>query len=242
LEDKILLSFKDVLNDKSNLSTFTRTIKNHEYIFEEGELIVKKIKKDVQFLTKINRSMHNSKNFITMDLETRVINEVMSSYCVSIYDGKKVKSFYLCNYSGATAENDMLKDSILYLMRRKYHNYRIYLHNFSRFDAVFLLRVMSELSDQIKPIMRNGQFLDLRLKFAKKYNLFFRDSLLLLPSSLRSLAKNFEVENKGIFPYKFVNNKEISLNYIGPVPDLKYFDGITEDEYNSYSRNFKNNN
>jgi hypothetical protein len=226
------------MNDKDNLSSFTRTIKNQEYIFENGELILKKIKKDVQFLTKINRNMNNSKNFITMDLETRTINGIMSSYCVSIYDSKEFKSFYLTDY---LSEKDMLRSSIQYLMKRKYHNYRVYLHNFSKFDAVFLLTVMTDLSDQVKPIMRNGQFIDLTFKFANKYNLFFRDSLLLLPGSLRSLAINFGAstnESKGIFPYRFVNNQNIQLNYKGLVPEFNNFDGITLDEYNKYSSEF----
>jgi hypothetical protein len=53
------------------------------------------------------------------------------------------------------------------------------------------------------------------MSFANKYKLHFRDSLLILPGTLSSLAKNFNVENKGIFPYKFVNNKNINLDYIG---------------------------
>ncbi len=114
-------------------------------------------------------------------------------------------------------------------MKRKYHNHRIYLHNFSRFDAIFLLRTLSNLTDKIEPIMRNGPFLDLRIKFGKKYTLFFRDSLLLLPATLRSLATNFNVEDKGIFPYKFVNNSNIALTYSGLVPEYKYFEGITLD-------------
>lgn len=95
--------------------------------------------------------------------------------------------------------------------------------------------------------MRNGHFIDLSFKFVNKYNLYFRDSLLLLPGSLSSLAKNFgtsSYENKRvacIFPYKFVNNEQISLNYIDPAPAFKFFDGISQDEYNSYSSQFNNN-
>ena len=140
IEDNVLLTFKDVIDRthrEINLSSFTRTIKNHEYIFINGEILIKKVKKIVPFLTKINQNIHNNKNFITMDLETRVINEEMSAYCVSIYDGKIYKSFYLSDFSGEKAEKDMLKASINYLMKRKYNNYRVYLHNFSRFNSVF---------------------------------------------------------------------------------------------------------
>nr|QWO71392.1 DNA polymerase [Arthromyces claviformis] len=235
IDDKIILKFKDTLNDKINLSTFTRTIKNHEYIYQEGNLLLKKIKKKVRFLTKILPNMHQSKKILTMDLETRTINGVMTSYCVSIYDGKTSKSFYLSDFN---SETEMLRKSILYLMKRKYNNYRVYLHNFSGFDAVFLLRIMSDLSDNLKPTMRKGKFLDLRFNFADKYTLFFRDSLLILPGTLRSLAKNFNVVEKSIFPYNFVNNPKIELTYSGLVPEYKYFDGITLDEYKAYSANF----
>lgn len=239
LNDKILLTFKDTMNHRSDLSSFTRTLNNQEYIFEFGILILKKITKNVSFLSKSKRNMYNSKNFITMDLETRVINEVMSSYCVSIYDGKVFKSFYLTDYSN---EKEMLRASILYLFKRKYHNHKIYLHNFSRFDSVFLLNVITDISNSVKPIIRDNNIINLRVDFAEKYSLYFRDSLLLLPGSLRSLAKNFEVNNKGLFPYKFVNNSLIPLNYVGIIPKIEFFDKITIEEYELYCNNTKFNN
>ena len=223
------------MNDKSDLSTFTRTIKNQEYIFEEGKIKLKKIKKNVKFLSKKTKDKNLSDNIITMDLETRVINEKMYAYCVSIYDGKKYKSFYLTDFS---SDKEMLSNAIIFLMKRKYNNYKVYLHNFSKFDAIFLLSIMSSLTDELSPLIRDGRIIDLKFKFSNEYTLYFRDSLLLLPSSLRNLAKNFELENKGIFPYKFVNNKNISLNYIGKTPDINYFDNISIDEYNNYTSQF----
>jgi len=41
LNDKILLTFTDVILDKNNLNTFTRSLQNHEYIFEDSKLIIK---------------------------------------------------------------------------------------------------------------------------------------------------------------------------------------------------------
>lgn len=74
-----------------------------------------------------------------------------------------------------------------------------------------------------------------------KYTLFFRDSLLLLPATLSSLSTNFNVENKGIFPYNFFNNYNISLTYSGLVPEYNYFEGIILEEYIAYSNKFSNN-
>ena len=121
----------------------------------------------------------------------------MSVYCVSIYDGKLFKSFDLTDFSN---DKDMLTNAIKYLMKRKYHNHKIYLHNFSKFDSIFLLSIMSSLTDKLFPLIRDGRIIDLRFEFADKYTLYFRDSLLLLPASLRSLAKNFNVEKKRIIP------------------------------------------
>lgn len=132
----------------------------------------------------------------------------------------------------------MLKAAIIYLMKIKYHNNEVFLPNFSNFDSVFLLTVMTDVSDQIQPVLRDGNYIDLILKFAGKYKLYFRDSYLILPSSLRSLAKNFNVENKGLFPYRFIKNENISLNYCGPVPSIDYF--YSAEEYANYSKEFIN--
>jgi hypothetical protein len=243
-KDKIILEFTDEQIEKGKLNSFIRKIKNQEYIFIDGKLVLKKIKKQTKFIAEIISPSSISKNFLTMDLETRTINGVMTPYCVSIYDCMRSQpiSFYLSDFNNA---NDLLKSSLVYLMRPKYHNYKIYIHNFSFFDAIFLLRIFSELTIfPIKPIMRDGRIIDLKLSFDfnnTKFSLFFRDSYLLLPSSLRKLAINFNVENKGNFPYAFVNDINIPLDYIGLVPNIKYFNNISLEEYNQYYNSFNDN-
>ena len=63
----------------------------------------------------------------------------------------------------------------------------------------------------------------------------------MLIGSLRSLGKSFGVEIlKGYFSYDFVN--ENNLDYIGIIPDFKYFVNISHDEYDgitSYNWNLK---
>jgi len=162
----------------------------------------------------------------------------MTPYCISIFDGVISESFYLTNYSDPES---MLKDAIYYLMRKKYHQYKVYVHNFSHFDGVFLLGVLSSLSNNIRPIIRDGRIIDLSFSFGEgktKYKLYFRDSCLLLPDSLSKLAINFKVINKGLFPYKFVNNNKIALDYKGAVPTIEFFDSISPVEYNEYHKEF----
>lgn len=62
---------------------------------------------------------------------------------------------------------------------------------------------MTDLSDKVQPIIRDGNIINLRLDLADKYTLYFRYFLLLLLlGSLISLANNFYVFNKGLFPFK----------------------------------------
>ena len=67
----------------------------------------------------------------------------------------------------------------------------------------------------------------------KKHKIKFQDSYLMLPSSLDTLSKDFECEfKKGVFPYEFVS--ESKINYIGPTPDLKFYNNNVDVElYNS---------
>jgi len=127
----------------------------------------------------------------------------------------------------------MLKNAVKSFMNRKYDKYRIYFHNFSYFDGVFMLRVLSQISDKISIKQRDGRIISISFKYLvgkTYYTLFFHDSLLILPQSLDKLAKNFEVENKARFPILFLNNPSINLDYKGLVPELKYFIKTSEKE------------
>jgi len=50
------------------------------------------------------------------------------------------------------------------------------------------------------------------LNYINNYYIKYRDSYLLLPSSLKKLTISLGVEENGIFPYRFVNNKQINLD------------------------------
>jgi hypothetical protein len=123
-------------------------------------------------------------------------------------------------------------------MAKKHDNYKVYIHNMAGFDAIFLLKILVELGN-IKPIIHHGELISINFKF-KNYIVVFRDSLKILLVSLRILAKIFGVDTqKSIFPYSFVN--ENNLDYVGEVPDFKFFDNISINEYNEYKSNFDNN-
>jgi hypothetical protein len=62
----------------------------------------------------------------------------------------------------------------------------------------------------------------------------FKCSYKIIPSKLYDIALNFNIGEKMIFPHKFssLNN----LNYIGSVPDKKYFE--KNDDYYFFIKNF----
>jgi hypothetical protein len=146
----------------------------------------------------------------------------------------------------------MLKDSITFLLKPKYSGYKVYAHNFSYFDGIFLMKFLTEIDGVVKPVIRDGKFIETKIYYdwkdssnkteennnninenifkennnkAKscKHNISFRDSLLLLPNKLSLLAKTFGVAKKDLFPYKFVNEKTTTFDYDNVIPTLQYF-------------------
>lgn len=80
--------------------------------------------------------------------------------------------------------------------------------------------IVSHPNTKVSPIVKNGNFISLRINFGPKfvYTVDLRDSILLLNSSLAKLGKAFKVETlKDIFPHNFVSHD--TLNYIGKVAD-----------------------
>jgi len=238
-----ILTFKDI-PDINNNNSFTRIINNQKYYFKNGELILKTLKRFTNVLTSLKLDKKLNNKFLTLDIKTQTINNIMIPYCICIFDGKISKSFYLTDYKNS---QEMLIFAINFLLKRKYNGYKVYVHNLSNFDGIFLMNIFSSIDNiKILPTLKDGKMINIKLSYdnINAYQISFRDSYLMLPSSLKSLAKQFNVANKTIFPYNFVNdkfNKNINLNYISKVPAFKYFINLTLDQYNEYSKYFNNN-
>lgn len=124
-------------------------------------------------------------------------------------------------------------------MRAKYNTWKIYVHHGSGFDYIFILKFITLLGE-VDLLIKDGKFINIKLnwnKEDKKYSINFRDSLLMLPSSLRKLSKAFNVEAKGFFPFDFVDNIAIPLDYIGSIPKFEFFKEIPKEEYDSMTTN-----
>jgi hypothetical protein len=192
-------------------------------------------------ITKKRLSSALNEDFITMDIETIGIVknkvETLSPYLLCWYDGKRNKSHsYFIN--GGNIKNIIymaMKDICI----RKYKGYKIYLHNFSKFDAIFLIKYLINIG-KCYPIIHKGKIISFNFNpnWKKDFgNITFLDSFLLIPSSLKSLSKSFSIDTpKDLFPI-FLND----ISYKGIVPDIKYFNITTlVEEYNNYKDQFLN--
>lgn len=107
-------------------------------------------------------------------------------------------------------------------------------------------------TNNIKPVIRDGRIINLKVVYYPtlrknkniSYYVEFRDSYLLLTTSLENLGNTFalnknKLEKKLPFPYKFINEANVDFSYVGPFPDFKFYDKISETEYNQIINKFR---
>jgi hypothetical protein len=230
-----LIKFRDEISSENK---FIRIIDNKKYYFENGEQFVITKEMKTKFIAKTVKAKNLVNNFITLDIETFIKDNILTPYCISIYDGKNISNFYLTNYKNI---DDLIISALKSIMIRKYNGYNIYMHNMAKFDIIFLFKYLLKLG-LVQPIIHNNRIISINFNFGKnnKYQIIFKDSLLLLLNSLSKLCKSFKVDNpKTSFPILYVN--ENNLDYIGEVPNIKYFKNVNLSEYNKYKANFNNN-
>nr|YP_010384620.1 DNA polymerase [Russula rosea]UHA57019.1 DNA polymerase [Russula rosea] len=231
-----LIKFKDIFIETNK---FMRKIEGKSFYFENGQqvLFTKEMKTD--FISKTKKSKSLTNNFITLDIETYIQDNTLIPFLISFYDGRKSESYWLGDYESVEL---MILDCLKTILVRKYNGYKIYVHNLAKFDIIFLLKYLVKLGN-LDPVIHNDRIISVKLNYGREYeyHIEFKDSYLLLLSSLAKLTRGFGVDTlKSVFPYLFVN--ENNLDYEGEVPDIKYFDNkIKLNEYNEYKNNFNNN-
>lgn len=232
LNEKSIIKFKDEIISENK---FIRIIDNKNFYFEDNKQILFTKEMKTKFIQKTNKSKNLVNNFITLDIETFIKDNILTPYCISIYDGKTIKNFYLSDFSDV---DNMIFSALKSIMIRKYNGYNVYMHNMAKFDIIFLFKYLLKLG-VVHPNIHNNRIININFNYGdnNKYQIKFRDSLLLLLLSLDNLCKSFNVENpKIMFPIFFTN--ENNLNYIGETPDIKYFKDIDFKNYENYKSNY----
>lgn len=231
----IIVKFNDQFISENK---FIRILDNKKFLFENNKeiLYVKDMK--TRFISKLAEIKNFKNKFITLDIETFIKNSILKVYCISNFDGISKNSYFLSDYKN---HEELILSALKSIMLRKYNGYNVYIHNLAKFDIIFLLKYLTQLGS-VHPIIHNGRIICINLNYGpdNKYQIQFRDSYLILLASLMKLCKSFKVDIvKSIFPHLFVN--ENNLDYIGPVPDLKYFNNVSKEDYLEYSKQFNNN-
>jgi len=108
-----------------------------------------------------------------------------------------------------------------WLFGKKHRGYTCIAHNGGKYDVHFIKQFMLRnnlVSDDI--VKGNTIF----YSFVKGLKMRFVDSYKLIPIALRNFPKTFGLKNvtKGYFPYRFYSPE--NRNYIGKIPDVKYFE------------------
>jgi DNA polymerase type B, organellar and viral len=212
--------------------TFIRKLGRKEWIFRNNKQILYQVEKACKFIQALSKHDTSKNKILSLDIETFIKDGVHIPYIIGIYDGENYYGYFLLDFKNF---DEMLITAIKNIMIKKYDNYKIYIHNMARFDAIFLLRILANLGE-VKPIIHNDKIISITFTL-NGYTVIFKDSLQLLPKSLRELGIAFGVDvQKSVFPYNFVN--ENNLDYIGSIPEFKYFDGISSLDYNCYTEKY----
>lgn len=179
--------------------------------------------------------------FVLEDLETDDSDKLVKVGAVSLYKQSNTVLKHNVNlivmrnvisgetfiYKGYNGENP-IQQMLDQLINTNRGNHICLAHNGSGYDTRMIYNYIAqdrrELS--VSSINNGSKFLELTINSPRNGNFIkFRDTLLHLPNSLRSLAEAFNSNRtdkveilKGHFPHLFTD-----VNYRGKIPDLKYF-------------------
>lgn len=247
----------EAIDLKIDNESFIRTVDNYSLLIKQNEVV--KLSRKINFdylkspyakFTEIYKNMSNP-NFGVLDIETYVddnnISKVYNMGFATLTEKDKINTFYLSDLIPSLDSNLLIILCINSMLIPKYHNFIWYIHNMGNFDIIFIYKTLTEFNLQynkdyykLETLYKDNKMLRLIIKIKQKNNKYikitFVDSLNILPGSLRNLAKDFNVINqKGYFPYSFVNKN--NLNYKGETPDIKYFNDLSVNEYNEIYSN-----
>lgn len=158
-----------------------------------------------------------------LDIETFCdSNEKIIPYCVIIFFKNKLYIEY--------GEN-VIQKIFKILENLKYKKEYIYIHNLN-FDGFLIIEFLStNLNIKFKIFAQHLNIYSISIYFLNK-EIHFKCSYKLLPLSLSKISEIFNIQNKTIFPYKFINSN--NLYYIGSVPNENFFN--SKKEYLDFSQ------
>jgi hypothetical protein len=236
-----------IVKDKSlntDKTEFIRTIKDFSLHIKNSKII--KFEKNIdlpviQYKDYSSDKFARNSNIGVLDIETYFNKDLDKAFSYAIgykIFNRETKLFYIKDNQSS---EDLILECINSLLKPTYDGFIFYVHNLHGFDSFFILKTLLNYNYnndnyyKIDTVFRDNRIIKLTISIKisnhTQRKISLHDSYLIIPSSLSKLAKDFDCNNqKGYFPYKFVNNN--NLNYIGKTPDKNYFNNISDYEYN----------
>ena len=240
--DKINLKFKSVTLkswvDTKLESGFVREYAKNKYYYDiNNNLINVETIYNYSSFPLVKKVLHFDPKIGTIDFETYGSNLGLGYHKVYA-GGWATKDQTQLFYKTSRESSDHLVNRIFksIFMNPSLDGYTFYAHNLGRFDSIFILKsLMLENDIEITPTWKDNTVISLILEYGE-FKIKLLDSLQLIPGSLDNILKSFQCDiKKGYFPYSFVN--ENNLYYIGDKPSIKFFNNISEINYNSIPEN-----
>ena len=211
---------------------FKREIGKSIIYFMGGEIVLRKKVLNAKPFTKESQDSKINSHFITMDIETIKVENKITPYLICAYNGTDYISAYANESLNQKALFTTFINNLLTLLNTKQSVINIYAHNLSGFDGIFIMKHLLNYG-KVEPIIFNGKIISIKIKLNVighvGKTIIFKDSMLLLPQSLRKLCIAFGVTTpKGYFPFLLTN-----IFYTGILPKFEYWIGISLTEFNS---------
>lgn len=198
-------------------------------------LLFKKARIPTQISSSKSLSGSRARSFIVADIETILVNNTHQAHACGfllVTPGDvltflpRVHTFFsedLPDIYPTFVERSerMMFDfcSNVELTVKKYKDLRVrtvYYHNLARFDGVLIIKHYSKRGEpfKVKTLIRNHMIYEIQVYENNKFLLRYRDSLTLLPGSLKNLGKALcpELGSKGFLPHDTLNESNLVMN------------------------------
>lgn len=154
-----------------------------------------------------------------------LITERVCNFCV-----REFSSSFICEFceprrmvfEGRSCVDEFLNTVFAFSWRYKKYKPKVCLlaHNSGRYDNQFIIQSLLERPNTPLKIIANGLKI---LKITAMHTFNFLDSLNYIPIALRAFSKAFDISEvvKGYYPFLF--NLEKNYNYVGKIPDRRFF-------------------
>jgi len=168
------------------------------------------------------------------------------------------KHFYYYGNKGCENQESLIKQIFTDIFECGYAKYTFYAHNLGKFDGHFIVRnllvdlsthdkfedvklIVGDSNEIIQIKIKRNKGLNIKLKKGEKVKygeIKILDSFKLIPTNLDCIGKDMlNVKGKDIFSHNFMNYS--NLFYEGNLPDIKFFNNISSDDYNILREAYK---